>query len=404
MGITEPTPIQYEAIPVMLAGGDLIAQAQTGSGKTLAFGLPLLERCDPGSNQVQALVLTPTRELAQQVGDALLTVARPAGIGLCVIHGGVSYGPQIEALRRGPQVVVATPGRTLDHLRSGALRLGSIRVFILDEADEMLDRGFAPDVERIIAATPSDRQTALFSATTPPWVQEVARKYLRQPQVIQLGATESELDIEHSVVEVWDGDKMSVLVKLLEQPSDGAALIFGRTRHGVMNLARRLQRLGYEVEALQGDLGQATRDRITKRFRDGRLPLLIATNVAARGLDMLNISRVINYDLPDSSDLFIHRVGRTGRMGRSGEAITLITATDLQKMQEIERNLGRRLPRLKISELQPARSAGPVQPSLAPEAKALTATAPATSQAPRRRRRRRPRSAGVPASEALATT
>ena len=413
--ITEPTPIQEDTIPTLLEGKDIIAQAKTGSGKTLAFGLPLIEICDPSDRQVQAIVLAPTRELAQQVGGVIGELAKPAGLSAVVLFGGVGYGPQDSALVRGQQIVVGTPGRILDHLRRGTLKLGAVRYLVLDEADQMLDKGFGPDVERIIAMTPASRQTALFSATTPDWVRDVSKRYLIEPKIVKVTeAEEPPPEIDHSIVEVWSGDKFSVLANLLQQPADGATLVFGRTRHGVMNLARRLQRLGFEVEALQGDLSQPVRDRIVQRFRDGSVPILLATNVAARGLDMLNISRVINYDIPETSDLFVHRVGRTGRMGRSGVAITLLAATELQKMHEIERGLGRKLPRVSLADLAAAAPPAPLAPAPAarpaasqPQEAPVAAGQPAPTNQEgnkrRRTRRRRPRTgsgqeAAAPAS------
>jgi ATP-dependent RNA helicase DeaD len=396
--IVDPTPIQLQAIPLMLDGHDIIGQAHTGSGKTLAFGLPLIESIDETSRQTQALVLVPTRELAAQVGLVIESLAKPAGIDVLVIYGGVGYQPQIDALRRGVQIVVGTPGRVLDHLNRGALKLDALEVLVLDEADQMLDKGFAPDVERIIKRTPAERQTALFSATTPDWVKNVAAKYLYEPKYVSIGNTEPEPEIEHSVIEVWDGNKMNVLLALLTQPAEGATLVFGRTRHGVINLAKRLQKLGFEVEALQGDLGQPARDRIVARFREGRLPILLATNVAARGLDMLNIDRVINYDLPETSELFVHRVGRTGRMGRSGEAVTLIAATDLQKLYEIERHLGRKLPRIAAPTPGPMPEARPVQARSVPQPQSNPAVADPTGQPRRRRRSRGERPEGQPAA------
>jgi ATP-dependent RNA helicase DeaD len=397
--IVDPTPIQARAIPLLLDGHDIIGQAMTGSGKTLAFGLPLIESIDPDSRATQALVLVPTRELAAQVGSVIQVLARPAGIDLLVLYGGVGYQPQIDALRRGVQVVVGTPGRVLDHLQRGALKLDALEVLVLDEADQMLDKGFAPDVERIIKRTPSERQTALFSATTPDWVRNVSAKYLYEPQYVSIGKeTQPEPEIEHSVIEVWDGNKMNVLLALLTQPTEGATLVFGRTRHGVINLSKRLQKLGFEVEALQGDLGQPARDRIVKRFREGHLPILLATNVAARGLDMLNIERVINYDLPETSELFVHRVGRTGRMGRSGQAITLIAATDLQKLHEIERHLGRKLPRIAAPAPGPMPEARPVLARIAPQRQTNPAVADPTGKPRRRRRTRGERPEGQPAA------
>ncbi len=347
MNIHTPTPIQARSIPLLLEGRDVIGQAQTGSGKTLAFGLPLLERCDQRQRQVQALVLTPTRELAKQVSEVLTALSKDAGIKVSLIYGGRPYGPQERELAAGAQIVVGTPGRVLDHLKRRTLRLDRVQMLVLDEADEMLDRGFAPDVERILATTPRSRQTALFSATTPPWVEKIAAKHLTNPEIISTGQEDGyELDIDHVVMEVYREDKFQVLVRLLREKTEGATLVFGRTKHGVRNLGRKLEGMGFQVAVLQGNLNQEQRDRALKRFRSGQVPILVATNVAARGLDILHIERVINYDLPDTHELFTHRVGRTGRMGRSGRAITLISAVDLPKWQEIERGLGVRLPRL----------------------------------------------------------
>jgi len=347
MNIETPTAIQESSIPVLLEGSDIIAQAQTGSGKTLAFGLPLIERTDPQRRHVQALVLTPTRELARQVGDVLAQLGKAAGINVTLLYGGVGYATQENQLAAGAQVVVGTPGRVLDHLKRRTLRLQDVRMLVLDEADEMLDRGFAPDVERIIAMTPRSRQTALFSATTPSWVEQIAAKHLKQPEIVQSDQADgSEPDINHLVMEVYREDKFQALVRLLKQPEEGATLVFGRTKHGVRNLGRRLQASGFKVAVLEGNLNQAQRDRALDSFRSGRVPILVATNVAARGLDIVHIARVINFELPETHELFTHRVGRTARMGRSGQAITLISAVDLPKWQAIERGLGVRLPRL----------------------------------------------------------
>ncbi len=361
MEIDTPTAIQERSIPLLLAGRDVIGQAQTGSGKTLAFGLPLMERCDEQQRQVQALVLTPTRELARQVSQVLTALAKEAGIKVALIYGGRPFGPQEKALADGAQVVVGTPGRLLDHLRRRTLRLERLRMLVLDEADEMLDQGFAPDVERILAMTPRSRQTALFSATIPPWVEKIAAKHLSDPEVLAAEEGDgSDPEIDHFVVEAYGEDKFQVLLRLLDEPTGGATLVFGRTKRGVRNLGRRLQTQGYQVEVLQGNLDQKARDRALERFRSGLVPILVATNVAARGLDILNIGQVINYDLPETHELFTHRAGRTGRMGRSGRAITLVSATDLTKWQAIERGLGRRLPRVSASG-KPA----PVQPQTA---------------------------------------
>jgi ATP-dependent RNA helicase DeaD len=347
MKITQPTPIQAAAIPPLLQGRDVIGQACTGSGKTLAFGLPLIESIDERSRDLQALVLVPTRELAQQVAGVLESIIAGTGMRLAVLYGGQAIGPQQDALRRGCQIVVGTPGRILDHLARRSLRTDGVRYLVLDEADEMLDRGFAPDVERIVATTPRDRQTALFSATTPEWVEKVAARYLKDPLFIQMDVDPGDgLSIEHEVCEVWHEEKFDVLRKLLDQETEGATLVFGRTKHGVRNLGQKLVRLGYDVDVLQGNLSQAQRDQVIRRFREGSTPILVATNVAARGLDVLHIERVINYELPETHELFTHRVGRTGRMGRAGRAITLLGPADLPKWHEIEKGLGKKLPRV----------------------------------------------------------
>ncbi len=360
MGIDTPTPIQERSIPIMLDGRDVIAQAQTGSGKTLAFGLPLFERCDRDRREVQALILTPTRELARQVGEVMFALAAGTGFKVTLVYGGTPYGAQEKDLAGGAQIVIGTPGRVLDHLKRRTLRLDRVRLLVLDEADEMLDRGFAPDVERILAMTPRERQTALFSATTPPWVKDIAKKHLQDPEILESEVEDGfEPDIDHVVMEVYREDKFQVLTRLLKQPMDGTTLIFGRTKHGVRNLGRRLEGAGFRVAVLQGNLSQQQRDRALAMFRTGKVPILVATNVAARGLDILHIGRVINFELPETHELFTHRVGRTGRMGRSGQAITMVSAVDLMKWQSIERGLGIRLPRVSadgepVKEVAPA--------------------------------------------------
>ena len=343
MDISEPTPIQEKSIPHLLAGRDLIGQARTGSGKTLAFAVPLVERCDPSLRRVQALVLTPTRELAIQVAGVTEDLASSRRLRVTLLYGGRSLGPEYTALRRGAQIIIGTPGRTLDHLRQGTLDLRSVRYLILDEADEMLDRGFAHDVEAILSGTPSERQTALFSATMPEWVAKTASKHMRRPVKVEVDADLQTLPtVEHVVYTIEKSDKIEALETLLDERDDGPILVFGRTKRGVRKLARQLEASGYPAAALQGNLSQSARERVMADFRSGATPILVATNVAARGLDIEGIGQVINYDLPDSELLFTHRVGRTGRMGRSGEAVTFITPDEEKKWREIERDLGRR--------------------------------------------------------------
>ncbi len=349
MKIETPTPIQLASIPPLLEGRDVIGQAATGSGKTLAFGLPLAQSSQPGQRTPSALVVVPTRELAQQVGAVLSQLVAGTGKRAAVVYGGRAIGPQIQMLRKGVQIVVGTPGRLVDLLQRGALRLDRVRYLVLDEADEMLDRGFARDVERILGATPKERQTALFSATTPEWVHDVSAKYLHDPVLIEMGADKESLpDIDHVVYEVQNDDKFDVLQRLLDEPTEGGTLIFGRTKHGVRRMGQRLERSGYRLGVLHGNLSQPQRDRVLRDFRSGKVPVLLATNVAARGLDVLHIERVINYDLPETHDLFTHRVGRTGRMGRAGLAITLLSPVDMVKWNKLERGLGRKLPRMTL--------------------------------------------------------
>lgn len=345
MGISVPTPIQAQTIPILLAGRDVVGQARTGSGKTLAFAIPIVERCVPNMRGVQALVLVPTRELAIQVSEVLGRLAAARHLRTTLLYGGRSLAPERHALANGAQVVIGTPGRTLDHLRRGNLLLGQLRIFVLDEADEMLDRGFAPDVECILSQTPAQRQTALFSATVPEWVMKTAARHLRNPVTVRVDReTETPPEIRHIVYEVDPGAKFTALRTLLDHRGDGPILVFGRTKHGVKKLARQLGELGYPVAALQGNLSQNARERVMADFRCGGVPILLATNVAARGLDVEGIQQVINYELPDSALLFTHRAGRTGRMGRHGESITFITPAEGPKWRQIERALGRRLP------------------------------------------------------------
>jgi ATP-dependent RNA helicase DeaD len=346
LGLTVPTPIQAQAIPALLQGRDVVGQARTGSGKTLAFTLPIMELCDPRRPVVQALVVVPTRELAVQVGSVVAPFSSNARLRWTLLYGGRSTVGERRVLQSGPQIIIATPGRLLDHLNQRNLSLGQVKLMVLDEADEMLDRGFGPDVDRILAQTPESRQTALFSATLPTWVVNTAAHHLHEPVTVRVDSEgEAPPEIEHVVYEVEAAAKLDTLRVLLDNREPGPVLVFGRTKHGVIKLGNQLRDLGYPVGALQGNLSQNARERVMSEFRSGRVQILLATNVAARGLDIEGLDQLINYELPESPAWFTHRVGRTGRMGRKGLAITLVTPTDGPKMREIERALGRKLPR-----------------------------------------------------------
>jgi ATP-dependent RNA helicase DeaD len=339
LGYTDPTPIQERAIPELLAGHDVIGQAQTGTGKTAAFGLPLLQYLDPGSEEVQAIVLTPTRELCIQVTQALRAYAEHLeGVEIVAVFGGAPIDPQRAQLRAGAQVVVATVGRMRDLISRRALVLTAARYVVLDEADEMLDLGFIDDVERILRMCPSGRQTALFSATVPPPIERLAERYMYEPTTIRIEPRKLTVDaIEQAFVEVPAREKVERLVEVLEAEEPEQAIIFCRTKVGTARLDEQLRARGLDSKALHGDMTQGARDGVMIAFKDHRLPLLVATDVAARGLDIEHVTHVINHDLPNSPEIYVHRIGRTGRVGRTGRAITFVTPAQRDEIARIER-------------------------------------------------------------------
>jgi ATP-dependent RNA helicase DeaD len=349
LGFTTPTPVQEQAIPLLLAGRDLVAQAPTGTGKTAAYGLPIVEQLDESELRPQALVVVPTRELAIQVAEALHAMGARRELVTLPIYGGQPYERQFRALKRGVQVVVGTPGRVLDHLGRGTLDLGAVRTVVLDEADEMLDMGFIEDIEAILSALPGDRQTELFSATIPPRVARLAEQYQRDPARISVAAREAVAPrVRQVYYEVPFAGKQEALSRILDLEEPDSAIVFVRTRRDADEVAEQLNGQGYIAQAIHGEINQAQRERVLDRFRKGHTQLLVATDVAARGLDIPDVSHIINYDLPLDAESYVHRIGRTGRAGRGGEALTLVTPRERRQLQLIERAIHRRLERLRL--------------------------------------------------------
>ncbi len=351
LGYDEPTPIQEQAIPAMLGGRDVIAHAQTGTGKTAAFALPIIERLRP-EKAPQALVLAPTRELAMQVAEAMFRYGKHADVRVTPVYGGQPIERQLRALARGVQVVVGTPGRIMDHMRRGTLALDAIHTVVLDEADEMLDMGFAEDIEYILQQTPAARQTALFSATMPAAVLDLAMRYTREPQRISVVSEQLTAPRTKQVYyEVAPREKLDALCRVLDVETPTSAMIFCRTRAEADHLGESLQGRGYMAEVIHGDLSQTMRERVMKRFREGAVELLVATDVAARGLDIPDVTHVVNYDVPGDPESYVHRIGRTGRAGRTGLAISLISPRERRQLQNIERVIRTRIMRQKLPSL-----------------------------------------------------
>lgn len=342
MSYRTPTPVQEQVIPVLLEGRDVVGQAQTGTGKTAAFGIPMAERLDPSLKRTQAIVLVPTRELAQQVTVEVSRLCQYRGLRAVAVYGGEPIARQFTALERGGHIVVGTPGRVLDHLGRRTLDLSAVRIAILDEADEMLDIGFAQDMEDILSMTPRARQTGLFSATVPPFIRHLINRYLRQPVWVRINPEAATVpEVRQVYFEVAERDKLDALCALLSEREDlTRLLVFRRTQRGVDQLTAMLRRRNVPAQGIHGGMTQPERNRVMGAFRAGTLRLLVATNVAARGLDIADISHVVNYDAPESVDEYIHRIGRTARMGKAGTAFTFIAEWDFPVLEGLQAAVG----------------------------------------------------------------
>ncbi|MBW1936605.1 MAG: DEAD/DEAH box helicase [Deltaproteobacteria bacterium] len=350
-GYTAPTPIQKEAIPPILAGRDIFGLAQTGTGKTAAFVLPLLQRLlDGPRKRVRALIVAPTRELVDQIHDNIGRMAKETGLRSVVIYGGVGKQPQIRTIRAGVEIVVACPGRLLDLLNEKAINLSAVEVLVLDEADHMFDKGFLPDIRRIIRQLPKERQSLVFSATMPKEIRLLAEKILQNPATVQINHTLPVQTISHVLFQVAKEQKTSLLKSIIQEREMTTTLIFTRTKHKAKSLALHLQKAGYSAASLQGNLSQQKRQQALDGFRDGTFKILVATDIAARGIDVLGISHVINYDVPNTAETYTHRTGRTGRAARTGQAFSFVSREDSKMISLIERNLGKKM----LREVTPA--------------------------------------------------
>lgn len=371
-GYSTPTPIQAQAIPPVLTGRDIMGLAQTGTGKTAAFVLPILHRLMHGGRRhVRALVIAPTRELAEQIHEAICSLGQKTGLRSATVYGGVGMGPQVDKLKRGVEIVVACPGRLLDHIGQGTIDLSRLEVLVLDEADHMFDMGFLPDIRRILKHLPRQRQTLLFSATMPDAIRHLAHDILNDPVTIQVSTTAPAETVSHAIYPVPQHLKTPLLIKLLRHSATESVLIFTRTKHRAKRLAEQLEKIGHRTASLQGNLSQSRRQAAMNGFRNGTFQILVATDIAARGIDVTQISHVINYDIPDTTEAYIHRIGRTGRAARSGDAYTLVTKEDTEMVRAIERVLGASIERRMVEGFDynapaPERDNGVVRPPRQP--------------------------------------
>jgi ATP-dependent RNA helicase RhlE len=349
MGYVEPTPIQLRAIPLILSGQDVIGSAQTGTGKTAAFGLPILTQLGEHMKEPRVLVLEPTRELAAQVETAIRDFARFTSLRVAVVYGGVGYGRQMDALRDGVDILVATPGRLLDHMERGTCRLNQIRFLVMDEADRMLDMGFLPDVRRIVEKCPHQRHTSLFSATIPPQIETLIKWAMKNPQTIEIGARRTPAEtVKHVIYPVAEDQKADLLREVLEKVHYDSVIVFCRTKNRADRISHMLKKNNHAVAVLHSNRTQKEREQALAGFREGRFEVLVATDIAARGLDIANVSHVINFDVPQHPEDYVHRIGRTGRAENSGDAFTLMVAEDSQHVAAIERFIGKGIERTKL--------------------------------------------------------
>jgi ATP-dependent RNA helicase RhlE len=364
-GYTTPTPIQAQAITPVMENKDVMGLAQTGTGKTAAFGLPILNRLMDGKRgQVRALIVAPTRELAEQINEAIKSLGKLTGLRSLTVYGGVSINPQKAALKKGVEIVVACPGRLLDHINQGTIDLSKVEVLVLDEADQMFDMGFFPDIRKILKALPGQRQTLLFSATMPIEIKRLANDVLRRPQTIQADSATSAVTVSHAIYPVAQHLKTDLLLQMLNKTDTGSVLVFTRTKHRAKRLGEKLGKSGYKATSLQGNLSQNRRQEALDGFRKGKYQILVATDIAARGIDVSQVSHVVNYDVPTTPEAYVHRIGRTGRATRSGDAYTMVSAEDKSMVRSIERLLGKSIEQRTMDgfdykKAAPARSAQP---------------------------------------------
>lgn len=373
-GYQTPTPIQEKALPLVLAGRDVMGLAQTGTGKTAAFALPILNRIVSDKKQgrrVRALIVAPTRELAEQINDSFLSLGKETGVRTATVYGGVKINPQITKLRDGVDVVVACPGRLLDHMTQGTIDLTRLEFLVLDEADQMFDMGFLPDIRKILKQLPFDRQTLLFSATMPDDIKKLSGEALRNPEVVQIGRVSAAQTVAHALYPVRNHLKTALLLEILKHTDTGSVLVFTRTKHRAKRVGEQIEKAGYKAASLQGNLSQNRRQAALDGFKDGTFQVLVATDIAARGIDVSGVSHVINYDIPDTTEAYIHRIGRTGRAAQTGDAFTLVDREDEAAIRSIERAVGKAIERRTMDDFDysvpvPARDTEFARPPMPP--------------------------------------